>query len=300
MSPPETAESGSGARLRWPTSALILAWAIPAMAAFELGGGSARAAAVGGAFTAVAGDVDAIWFNAAANGRVQHLQAGTTHALLYPGLKGTLSLNAASASIPVGGGSAQVGLSTLDYPGWHEQIAALGYGKALHPRVAVGTVVRSSSWRTDGLSNRSWSVDLGGTYEVGWIHPKAYLRLGAVVSNLSGANISAGGYAAGETPRGARIGAALDAGPQTISIDAERRGGSTTVHLGYETRALSLGGATFRLGANSLLTSRTGGEVDVGIGHGWKQWHMDYAYAYPLALTGLGGMHRISLAYHAL
>lgn len=286
--------------LRWPISALVAGWAIPVMAAFELGGGSARATAVGGAFTAVAGDVDGIWYNAAANSRVQHLQVGTTHALLYPGLRGTLSLNALSASVPVGGGSAQVGLSTLDYPGWHEQIAVLGYGRALHPRVALGAAVRSSGWRTDGLSHRSWSVDVGGTYEVGWIHPKAYLRLGGAVSNLNAANISAGGYAAGETARGVSFGAALDAGPQTISLDAGRRNGRATVRLGYETRAVSLGGATFRLGANSLVTSRSAGEVDVGIGHIWKQWHMDYAYAYPLVLTGLGGMHRISLAYHAL
>lgn len=268
------------------------------MAAFEVSGGSARASAVGGAFTAVAGDVGAVWYNPAANGRVQRLRVGTTHALLYPGLGETLSLNALSASVPLGGGGVQLGLSTLDFPGWHEQVVALGYGLGLHPRFAAGATLRASGWRTEGLSHRSWSVDLGGTYEVGWVHPRAYLRLGAVVSNINAANISAGGYAAGETPRGVTIGAAVDVGHQGFLVDAERRGGSTTVRLGYETRAVSLGGATFRLGASSLLTSRAAGEVDVGVGHTWNRWHFDYAYAYPMLLTGLGGIHRLSLAYH--
>jgi len=288
----------------WHTKPLLVGLALaglaclPAHAAFEVGGGGARASAVGGALTATAPDVDAVWYNAAVNGQARHLQVGTTHALLYPGLEGTLSLNALSATAPLGGGSVQLGLSTLDFPGWHEQVVAVGYGRALHPRLALGGTVRSSGWRTDGLSHRSLSLDLGGTWEMGWVHHSTYVRLGAAVQNINAANVSAGGYGAGETPRGVTIGAAIDVGHRGILIDAERRGGHTTVRLGYETRAASLGGATFRLGANSPLNSGLARELDVGIGHVWERWHFDYAYAYPLALTGLGGIHRLSLAYH--
>lgn len=295
---PVTRERESVVPLRWLTSLLIAGCALPVTAAFEVSGGSARASSVGGAFTAVAPDVDAVWYNAAVNARSQGLQVGTTHALLYPGLEGTLSLNAMSAAVPLGGGSAQVGLSTLDFPDWHEQIVALGFGRALLPRLAVGGTIRSSDWRTSGMSHRSWSADLGATYEVGWVRYNTYVRLGAAAKNITAANISAGGYGAGETPRGFSLGAAVDVGHQGFLVDAERRGGYTTVRLGYETRAASLQGATFRLGANNLLTSGSAGELDVGIGYTWNRWRLDYAYAYPLELTALGGVHRLSMAYH--
>jgi hypothetical protein len=281
----------------WLTSLLLLGLAISADAAFEIAGGGARASALGGAFTAAVDDVDAVWFNAAANGRVQRLRVGTTHALLYPGLDGTLSLNTMAAAVPVGSGGVQVGLSTLDFTDWHEQVGAVGYGMGLHPRFAAGATLRFSGWRTEGLSHRSWSVDLGGIYEVGWIHPRAYLRLGAALSNVNRANISAGGYVAGKTPRGFILGAALNLGQQEILIDVEHRGGWTEMRLGYETKSSSLRGATFRLGANAFSADWEVREVDVGVGHDWRQWHFDYAYAYPLVLTGLGGIHRLSLGY---
>lgn len=284
--------------LQWLTSLLIMGCALPVTAVFEVSGGSARASSVGGAFTAVAPDVGAVWYNAAVNARAQDLKVGTTHALLYPGLDGTLSLNALSAAVPLGGGSAQVGLSTLDFSDWQEQIVAMGYGRPLHPRVAVGGTIRSSGWRTSGISHRSWSADVGATYELGWLHYNTYVRLGVAVRNITGANVSAGGYEAGETPRAFSVGAAVDVGNQGVLLDAERSGGFTTMRLGYETRAASLGGSTFRLGVNNPLTSASAGELDVGMGHTWNRWHIDYAYAYPLQLTGLGGVHRLSLAYH--
>ena len=40
-----------------------------------------------------------------------------------------------------------------------------------------------------------------------------------------------------------------------------------------------------------------GRELDAGLGYGWKEWQFDYAYTYPLKLSGLGGTHWISLGF---
>ena len=281
----------------WLISCVLLAGATAAGAAFEIVGIGARARALGSAFSAGVDDAGAAWFNPAANGRIKKFQVGTTHALLYPGLEETLSLNGLAVAAPVGRGGIQLGLSTLNFPGWREQVGVLGYGRGVHPRFSVGGNLRSRGWKTTGLSHRSWSVDLGGIYEVGWIGSHAYLRLGWVLSNINRANDSEGGYAAGKTPRGMILAGSLQMGSQEILIDIERRGGVTEMRVGYEAKSHSLGGAAFRVGANSFSSDWEAGELNAGLGHSWKQWHLDYVYTYPLRVTGLGGMHGFSISY---
>ena len=294
----ETVRSTGAGPLLWLTSVSILWWAIIAGAAFEINGRSARSSAVGGAFAATVDDIDAVWFNAAANGRSRNLRIGTTHALLYPGLEGTLGLNALAAAVPAGHGSVHLGLSILDFSGWKEQIAAIGYGKGFLERFAAGGTVRLSGWRTENLSHRSLSLDLGGTYEVGWIFPAVYLRLGAVLSNVNRANISAGGFAAGETPMGTILGASISMEQEEILVDLEYRGGQSQLRLGYETRALDWGGARLRLGMIAWSAKEIG-ELDAGFGRNWNQWNIDYAYGLPMfGSGGLGGIHRFSIGYH--
>ena len=135
-------------------------------------------------------------------------------------------------------------------------------------------------------------------YEVGWIHPRIYARLGMVLSNVGRANISAAGHRAGETPRGVVLAAAFAVEQQEILIDVERRGGSTEMRLGYETRSLSLGGATLRMGVDSSSAEWEIGALNAGNGHSWGAWRFDYAYTYPLRLAELGGVHRFGLSYH--
>ena len=282
----------------WLISCLLLGGAVAGNAAFEITGGGARTAGLGGAFTAGADDAEAVWFNPAAGGRAQGLRANTTHALLYPGLDDALNLSALAATIQVGRGGVQTGLSLLDFTDWREQVGVVGYGRELHARLAVGGSLRSSSWKTEGLSHRSWSADLGGIYEVGWIHPQVYARLGVVASNINGANVSANGHTAGETSRGLIIAAAFTVEQQEILIDVERRGGQMEMRLGYETRSPSLYGAKFRMGMNSFSADWKVGELNAGIGHNWGPWQFDYAYTYPLQLTDLGGVHRFGLSYH--
>ena len=274
-------------------------WTGVSSAAFEINGQGARASAIGGALTATVGDVDGVWFNAAANGRQKYLKLGTTHALLYPSLEGIITLNSLAGVVPVGNGSIHAGLSILDFSGWKEQIAAVGYGKGLFDRVAVGGTIRFSGWRAEALSHRSFSLDFGGTYEAGWIFPEIYLRLGAALSNVNRANISAGGYVAGKTPIGVTLGASINMVQEEILVDVEHRGGISQVRMGYETRSLGWGGARLRFGmvAWSVKNIR---EIDAGLGRYWKQWNLDYAYSLPVFTAGgLGGIHRFSIGFHS-
>ena len=240
---------------------------------------------------------EAVWFNPAGNARLQNWRSGTTHALLYPGLDQSPSLNGLAAAGPLKGGGLQAGFSLLNAEGWREEVAILGYGRALHPRLTMGGSLRSSAWSAGDLSRRVWSLDLGGTYEVGFVHPRVYVRLALIAKDLNRANIAVGGQAAGETPRGLVMATSVTMGEQQVLIDIERRDRRTEIRAGYETRSISLGGARVRVGGSALGPGRSGKELTTGIGHNWKQWYFDYAYTYPLQLSRLGGMYRLSLGY---
>jgi hypothetical protein len=132
---------------------------------------------------------------------------------------------------------------------------------------------------------------------VGFVHPLVYLRLGLVAKGLNGANIAVGGQAAGEEKRAVVMAASLSMAGKEVLIDIERRDGRTEFRAGYETRTVSLNGARFRMGGTAMGSGFDAGELNVGLGQDWEQWHFDYAYSYPLHLSGMGGVHRFSIGY---
>ncbi|NKB68672.1 MAG: hypothetical protein GKR89_16535 [Candidatus Latescibacteria bacterium] len=284
--------------LWWLISFLLVGLAaFPAQAAFEFVGQGARSTALGGAYVAAVQTAEAVWYNPAGNARADQWLAGTTHLRLYPNVDRSPSLNALNGAGPLWGGGLQAGLSLLGAPGWREEVATLAYGRALHPRIALGGGLNTKAWKAGNLSRRVWSVDLGALYEVGWIHPLVYLRLGLVGRNLTRPNIAVGGQDAGQTPRAVVLAAAFVLAEQEFLVDLERSGGRTALRAGYETRTVSLAGARFRFGGSAMGPNWSNKELDVGLGHDWKQWHFDYAYTYSLHLTELGGGHRLSVGY---
>lgn len=278
--------------------AILLVVAGPVGAAFEVTGVGARSTALGGAFAAGVNSDEVVWHNPAGNARLQRWQAGTTHAVLHPGLGQLLSVHGLAVAGPFRYGALQAGVSLLSAEGWREDVAALGYGRALHPRVALGGVLRTSAWQAGDLSRRVWSLDVGGTYEMGYVHPRVAVRLGLLLKDLNRVNLAAGGQAAGKRSRGLVAAASLTFGARQILMDVERRDGQTEVRGGYETGVISLADARFRVGGSAFGPDWSGEQVNVGIGQDWKQWHFDYAYTYPLQLSALGGMHRFSLKHN--
>jgi hypothetical protein len=254
--------------------------------------------ALGGAFGAGVDAAEGIWINPAANARGVRWQAGTTHVLLYPGLEDSPSLNALALVAPVAGGGLQVGFSALGAEDWQEQIGVVGYGRAVHPRLALGVDVRSGGWQTEGLSHRAWSADLGGIYEAGWLRARYYLRLGLTMRDLLRSSQAAGGQAEAKPPRALILAASLGAGAQQVLIDVERRAGQTQVRAGYESRVEGLGGMQLRLGGSAFTSAWGSGDLGAGLGYGWRGWRLDFSYTYPLGPSAtLGGVHRLSLNY---
>lgn len=289
------------ARWSWRIKPLIgwlLIWASAAFGAFEVSGSGARTVALGGAFGAGVDAAEGIWINPAANARGARWQAGTTHVLLYPGLEDSPSLNALALVAPVAGGGLQVGFSALGAEDWEEQVGVVGYGRVLHPRLALGVDVRSGGWQTEGLSHRAWSADVGGIYEAGWIHSRHYLRLGWVMRDLWRSSQAAGGQAGAKPPRAFTLGASLGGEAQQVLVDVERRAGRTQLRAGYESTLSGTGGMHLRLGGSTFSSDWKGGELSGGIGHRWRGWRLDFSYTYPLGPSGVwGGMHRLSLGY---
>ena len=277
--------------------AALVTWSPPAYAAFEIIGRGARSTALAGAFTAVGDDPESVWFNPAGSARVTEVGVGSTHALLYPGLDHSPSLNALAAHFPLFGGGAQLGLSLLGYEDWSEQVLIAGYGRSLHPRVAAGANLTSMGWQIGDLARRTLRIDLGGTYEVGWVLPQAYMRLALTLTNLTRANIAASGNRAGRTPLGGAVAASIDLGRQRVLLDLQREGGDNQICVGYETRPEGWAGVQLRMGGSALVSHLDSGEVDAGLGHIWKRWQLDYAYSYPLKLSGFGGIHRVSVRW---
>lgn len=276
----------------------LLVWASAAHAAFEVTGGGARSTGLGGAFGAGADALDAVWTNPAANARGGRWQGGTTHVLLYPGVAGSPSLNALSLVAPVGGGGLIAGFSALGADDWDEQVGLVGYGRALHPRVAVGGDVRTGAWRTTGWSHRAWSADLGAVYEVGWVHTRHFLRLGLVMRDLVRTSQAAGGQSAARAPRALVLGASLNGEAQQVLVDLEHRAGRLQLRVGYESLLPNTAGMRLRFGGSAFASDWQGGELSAGVGHRWREWSFDFSYTYPLGPDGaFGGVHRLSLGY---
>lgn len=284
--------------ISWFVLGLTTLIVLPACAAFEIVGRGARTEALGGAFIAGTDAAEAIWFNPAGNARVQQWRVGTTHALLYPGLDNGPNLSALAATMPLGPGGLQLGLSALNAEDWQEIVGAVAYGVAFSPRWAVGVTLRSSGWKTSGLSHRMWDIDMGGIYEVGWILPQVYLRLALVSSNILRANEAASGRGAGQGFRGIALAASIEVGQQQVLLEVERKNGQIEMRGGYETKVASLGPTRFRFGGRFTAVEVEAADLDVGFGYSLGSWQIDYAYTYPLWLTGLGGIHQISLVYN--
>jgi len=284
--------------LWWPISVLLLALVSPGGAAFEFVGRGAQSTALGGAFAASTQTAEAVWYNPAGNAQQQKWRAGTTHALLYPQLEQSPVLNGLAVTGPLRGGGFQLGFSFLGADGWREEVIALGYGRPLHQRFAVGGGWRTSAWQAGDLSHRAWQLDVGATWEVGFIQPRAYLRLALVAKGLNGANIAAGGQAAGKEKPAIVAAALLNWAGREVLLDLEHRDGRTEVRAGFETQTVSLNGARFRMGGAAVGAGFDDRVLNMGLGHNYKQWHFDYAYSYPLHLSGYGGVHRFSVGYH--
>lgn len=294
------------------TSALVLAALLagsPGLAASNAGSdpfdflfidANARAAALGGAYTALASDSNALLYNPAGLGRVPRHEATFMHNRYVQGVSQEYfsvatryglgaSVNFLSfgeiprttISQPAGTGSS-FGLTDLALTG--------GYGKDIGGGVALGGAYKYIREHVDDISAVGHAFDAGLLWAVPWV---AKLRLGAAVQNVGGKVRFQ--RAREDLPLNGRVGAAyaFDWGGRatTVSFDGfgQRYG---RVQFGF-------GGETV---LNKVMALRVGytsrNETDMGLtaGAGWmiRDLSVDYAI---VPFGDLDLAHRLSVTF---
>lgn len=313
-------------------TALLLALAGPARAAFEDTGAGARAPAMGDAFTALADDAYAIHYNPAGLAQLERPQLGAAYSRLYQGLSdgseiGTSQLAYAHPLMGGKKGTLATSWERFSLSGlYQEQAFALGYGRRVLERrdgrqLSVGATMKylqRSFTRTQEAAS-SCSSGLCG---------------GAADPVLSGANAkSVPDLDLGvlyRFPRRFQLGLAIRhlTEPNIAFSGTDKLRRSYDAGLAYKSLWLSLvgelklrpaaDGSTSRdivLAAERIFPTLDRGQFGVrgslGVGTGdWRQLAVggsyrinkiqaDYAYLVPFGgVASQGGSHRVGMSFH--
>jgi tetratricopeptide (TPR) repeat protein len=254
-----------------------------------------RPIAMGGAYTSLADDISAIYWNPAGLCRIGHQEITGTYANLYDS---DIKDSYAAFVLPL----AEHHALAVDWYhsgfddgelGFGENRFDLSYGFRLHRMASVGLNLKYLTRNTslDGSTVRQGSgsgLDLGIL-----IMPRAGLRFGVIGQDLFDTKLE---YDEGGTavafPRNVRVGASCEPHRAvTLALDVDDR-----YHLGTEVRPLDL--LSLRAG---LEKDRDGGEDEptyaVGAGFEVGIFRLDYAYAIPPVLSATHHMG-LSLAFN--
>ena len=258
-------------------------------------GVGARAAAMGEAYTAVAGDQTAAFWNpagvAAMRGKdfllahhrsfqsIQQAYAGWAYGNGRRGLALSVGIHSAGGLETRTGPSAEP-LGTF---GLYEINAGFSYAQRIGERMYAGASVRALHETIGPEGASGVAADVGLLYRM----PVEGVTVGAVCRNWG--RMGPLDRERVPLPRTFRIGAALARGALAGSVDLRfpERGGRG-LHAGVEygvRQAFFLRGG-YRSGSETR-------DVSFGVGLQRRNWRFDYAYV-PTGL-GLGGSHRVAL-----
>ncbi len=259
---------------------------------------NARAVALGGAYTALASDANALLYDPAGLARVrrqeatfmhnQHFQGITQEYIGYASPRGWgLSLNyltfgaipKTTVANPDGTGLGSAGLSDL--------ALGAGYGRTLTDALALGAGAKVISETIDDVTARGLALDLGALYAVPAV-PR--LSLGAAVLNLGPAVKFQS--ANEDLPMSLRLGAAYGFAvleqDSTLAMDIVK-GRSQDARLAIGAETVIAKAMPVRLGYKT--DGGTGPGISAGLG--WRNQNFDFDYAY-MPFGDLGVAHRLS------
>lgn len=259
---------------------------------------SARAVGMGGAYTALANDSNALRYNPAGLSRVKANEAtlmqnqyalGVTQQYIATALRSGLGFQFNYVTL------GDIPRTTISNPGGtggrlnvSDTALGAGYGRAVSPDLGVGAGVKYFSESLGDTTATGWALDFGGMYRVPDVRG---LTLGAALLNLGPAVKYAS--AKEKLPTTLRLGGAyaLSVAKQdlVLALDVDKTpldklrfgvGGETLIDKQYAVRA--------------GFTTRADAGLGIALGLGWRgrQWGGDYAF---VPIGDLGVAHRVSL-----
>ncbi len=294
-------------------AALALVSTADAVVNIQSLGASARSAALGNAFVAVADNGDAVFANPAGLALVKGRNLAYTNvSLLFSGIDGdNLGQHVASFTQPLGSkmmlglGYERIGSDLMSENG-----AFLSLGYQMSRSLQLGLTSKYLFWSVDdfdpadplsGESAGAIGVDLG----VLWTTPVQGARLGVMLKNVNKPNVAADmagslPSGAGELPMDLALGVSFNISNSLVSVQWATRdftGDSSENRLivGGETKLAQ--GLLLRAGGSRIFEDDTSGDLNAGLGYQWNKLLFDYGYHIPLDLTETNGTHRFSLAW---
>ncbi|MDD5657552.1 MAG: type IX secretion system membrane protein PorP/SprF [Elusimicrobia bacterium] len=314
---------------------LLLAalWAAPARAAFEDQGAGARAPGMGDAFTALADDAYAAYYNPAGLAQLDRPQLGTAYSRLFWGLSdGTdLSLMDLAYAYPLRNGrqgTLAAGIQRFSAKSFYsEQTLRLSYGRQLwlgesgnrllgglsakRLSHSFGTPPEAANPCDDGLctgsdpdpvlsgktSKSSYDADFGLLYQF-----KRRWRLGLAVQHIMQPDV--GFVGPDKLPMSIRMGAAWRSLWMSLigEIRQEKSAAGDTIR--DYTMAAERYFPTLSAGQFGIRGALTAGAQDykriaTGLSYRINKMQIDYSFQIPLgSVQGTAGTHRVALLWH--
>lgn len=296
--------------MRGARPALALLLALRAAAPALAGGGAelfdlldldanARAVGLGGAYTAIATDSNALLYNPAGLGRIKTNEATFMHNQHVEGvgqqfvgvaLRHGFGLQLHHASL---GSVPRTTISSPDGNGStlsaSDTVLGVGYGRALNDRAHLGAGLKYHHASFGDASAGGYGVDLGGLYTVPQIRG---LVLGGSLLNI-GPDVKFQ-QAKEKLPTLLRLGAGYEfkhaRSRNTLAFDLSKsRRDAMRVGLGGE----MVVDDAFAVRVGVTTRQNAGAGVSVGLGYKGRNWGGDYAFS---PLGELGRAHRLSVS----
>lgn len=293
-----------------PLTALLLlasqnSWAAETAQFLKVGVGG-RALGMGGAYTALADDASALYWNPGGLSQLEKREVAASHAELFestrldflayahPTPQGTFSAGATYLSQPAIEGRDSLGRPTADFQA-SDAALSLGYGRKLDV-LDAGLAVKYVRSHIGSAEAQTFALDLGARRELEGLGA-GKLVLGAALRNL-GPGMKFDGER-NDLPLLLALGAGYKlAGGHALALELVNgpRGTGTDASLGGEYQALK--NAYLRAGYTTQ-TAVTGGSsfdaargLTLGMGLRNEKWELSYAV---LPMGELGRSHRFGL-----
>ena len=284
-------------------------------------GASARSAALGNAFVAVADNGDAVFANPAGLANIEGRTLTYTNvSLLYGGISGDdLGQHVTSLTQPLGRVTLGLGYERIGSDLMSESGIFVAAGLKLSRSLQLGVTVKQVGWSVDDfdktgldkVSGKSAS-SIGADVGLLWATPVENARLGVMLKNVLQPNAvcDCGGTVVDQTKK-------IKSGerdlPMDLAVGIGYRIENSLVSVQWATRdfggdasenRLIVGGETavagdlmLRAGGSRIFEDDASGDLNAGIGYHWNKMLFDYGYHIPLDLTETNGSHRFSLAW---